>query len=762
MQPQTNYHQTVLRSARSNLTAAFRRWHRTVLPALIALLLAVVIPARADSLVAWGDNSINQISPLPPDTDLTAISAGGGHSVAIKANRTVVVWGLGSFGQLDVPPGLANVVGAAAGYDHTVAVRSDGKVVSWGRNHLAQTNVPPDLANVVAVSANGYHSLALTAGGTVVAWGDNSSGQGNVPPGLTDVVAISSGSWHNLALRRDGTVVGWGANDRGQSVTPPGLSSVVEIVAGGEHNLARKADGTVVAWGQNNFGQTNVADGLSDIVGIAAGFAHSMVRRADGTVVARGWNDLGQSTVPPGLSGVTAVSGGFQHSVALVSSADPRPIIHCPADARLTCAECNTDPANTGTATAQDNRPVRIAYTDETSGDCPKTVRRTWTATDDAGQTASCVQTITCRAADTTLVITCPRDVLRACTDCILDPSQTGTAAATGAGQVRVTYTDSSHGECPKVVKRTWTATDDSGQTTSCVQRLTCMPANLVTDSSGCVFDRNPSTPEQDFRLTYTQDPQNLPCYRLTASNPGGFLYTVLQTGTPGQNLTLDLTLPYPFVTKGVNPIHAFDWVTVSHPGDRPCVQVGEPVFAGSQQVELADYGTGPNAFTAVSLSIRVPDSGVIFLVVRLDYGLRHTTGYSKNSHGDAVDCDTGLQVLIPSNGHYVFSVSGVQTADTSIQNENAFKRTPGVFGFVRNAVTDEPVPGTVVTLTTPRGGVAATRATDEDGFYFIAYKHKGKEAVYSVSIVTPGAHQETKTVALKANRYVNLDFDIP
>jgi len=867
MQPQSDYNGAIRLC--SNLNCLKRGEHRyvRVLPVLLIAcsLLLLVKPAQADSLAAWGDNTLGQTSPLPPDTDFIAISAGGGHNAGLKANHTVVVWGLNGFGEMDIPPGLNNVIGIATGYDHTVALRSDGTVVSWGRNQLGQTNVPPGLANVIAVSASGYHSLALLADGTVVPWGDNSSGQGNVPSGLNNVAAISSGPTHNLALRRDGTVVGWGLNDFGQSDTPPGLSEVVEIVAGGEHNLARKANGTVVAWGRNNFGQTNVADGLTDVVGLAAGWAHSMVLRANGTVVAKGWNDFGQATVPAGLSGVTALSGGYQHSVALANAGDPRPVIHCPPNAVLTCSACNTDPANTGTATAEDNGTVQVSYTDAVTGDCPKTVLRTWTAMDNAGQTASCVQTITCHAENTLqitcpgdvngacadcnldpsqtgtatatgtgqvrvaytdvvegdcpksvkrtwtatddsgqsvscvqtitcaavppLQITCPGDVLRTCADCNLDPNQTGTATATGAGQVQIAYTDSIRGECPKVVTRTWTAQDEAGQTTSCVQTLTCLPSSMVTDASGCRFDRVSSTPEQDFGLKFNLDPKNTSCFKLNSTSPSGFFYTVLKTGTPGQELTFDLTVPYPFVTSGATPIQAFDWVKLvqseasdqtesdgdgddeesEHDGDADnsdgshvCLQGGNAVVVSSGKISLSSYGTPPSSTTSLSLRATVPDSGVIFLVVRLDYGLKKTTGYSKNSRNDAVDCKTGLQVLIPNHAEYVFSVRGDQTADTTLRSANTFASIPGVYGYVRTAGSAAAVPGTTVTFKGPKGGVITTRITDQDGFYFIPYKHKGKEAVYSVAILTPSGYQATKRVALKANRLANVSFETP
>ena len=59
--------------------------------------------------------------------------------------------------------------------------------------------------------------------------------------------------------------------------------------------------------------------------------------------------------------------------------------------------DCNTDTNNTGTATATDDSgSVSVTYSDSVSGVYPQVVKRTWTATDPAGNAASCVQTITC------------------------------------------------------------------------------------------------------------------------------------------------------------------------------------------------------------------------------------------------------------------------------------------------------------------------------------------------------------------------------
>ena len=131
----------------------------------------------------------------------------------------------------------------AAGGNHSLALKADGTVVAWGENTDAegyvagQSVVPWGLTNVVAIAAGEYHSLALKADGTVVAWGDNSQNQCSIPEGLTNVVAVAGGGAHSLALRADGAVMAWGANWNGQCDIPPGLVPAVGIAAGGYHTV---------------------------------------------------------------------------------------------------------------------------------------------------------------------------------------------------------------------------------------------------------------------------------------------------------------------------------------------------------------------------------------------------------------------------------------------------------------------------------------------------------------------------------------------
>jgi alpha-tubulin suppressor-like RCC1 family protein len=257
----------------------------------------------------------------------TGFAQGGVHSVAFFNNSTVRTWGYNGFGQLGngtttfsnipVPVKNANfnnfsgVTAVAAGGFHTLALRNNNTLWAWGKNDFGQlgvgtaltsplgysmvpvqvstATVGPVFSNISSIAANGHHSL-VRANGLVFAWGLNSSGQLGIDPATTGamaapqvvpifnpqgdtvkVSAIAAGGGFNLALDKDGNVWAWGANSNGQlgngNITPSfkpvqvlkldgqPLTGMFQIAAGIQHGLARDKVGNVWAWGYNFFGQ---------------------------------------------------------------------------------------------------------------------------------------------------------------------------------------------------------------------------------------------------------------------------------------------------------------------------------------------------------------------------------------------------------------------------------------------------------------------------------------------------------------------------
>ena len=276
-------------------------------------------PTFDSRLLGWGDNGMHQLD-VPLTSDAVAVSAAGGHALALRGNGTVVAWGDDRFGQSVVPDGLSGIIAVAAGPTHSLALRNNGTVVGWGLDDAGQATPPAGLANVTAIAAGTRHSLALKADGTVVGWGDDSTGATTLPDGLGTVTAIAAGDGFSLALGEDGTVVAWGENGAGQTNVPAELEGVVvAIAAGTAHAVALTADNQVVAWGDDSLGQTDVAPDAWGAVGIAAGGNHTLARRIDGTVVAWGDDASGQASVPAGLTGVIGLAAGDAFSVVLIT-----------------------------------------------------------------------------------------------------------------------------------------------------------------------------------------------------------------------------------------------------------------------------------------------------------------------------------------------------------------------------------------------------------------------------------------------------------
>jgi hypothetical protein len=101
-------------------------------------------------------------------------------------------------------------------------------------------------------------------------------------------------------------------------------------------------------------------------------------------------------------------------------------------------------------------------------------IDRTWAATDDCGNTRTCVQRITIR--DTLPpVLSVPADLVLDC-PAITSTNATGSATATDpSNPVVITYSDAVSNLCgaTKIVSRLWTATDGTGNSTNRVQTIT-------------------------------------------------------------------------------------------------------------------------------------------------------------------------------------------------------------------------------------------------------------------------------------------------
>lgn len=324
-----------------------------------------LVAKRDGTVWAWGTNWIGELGQNPaetapdfyrpypgqvmvdettPLTDVVAVAAGEGFSVALKSDGTVWAWGMNWSGQvgstrpgwynpgpvmLDETTPLTGVIAISCGVDYAVAIKSDGTTWAWGANDYGQLGngvtwtprfnpVQVPMNNLLAISAVGYHTTALKNDGTVWAWGsndfgelgDNASGNNwNPVQVLTDAVCVANGAYHSAAVKTNGSVWAWGLNGSGQLGIPKAtnryspllvmaggslpLADITTVASGGSM-LALKGDGTLWAWGSNAHGE--VGDG-------------TLANRPNPVPVIMG------ASSP--MNGVRAISAGQEHSVAI-------------------------------------------------------------------------------------------------------------------------------------------------------------------------------------------------------------------------------------------------------------------------------------------------------------------------------------------------------------------------------------------------------------------------------------------------------------
>ncbi len=261
-------------------------------------------------VVCWGANGDGQLGDgtmtrrttrvaVTGLSDAVWIAAGLLHTCAVRATGAVVCWGDngdsqigdGAGGPRRLAPamvtGIADATRVTAGDGHSCALRGSGAVSCWGRNASGQLGdasitrrgtpvAAMGLADATSVSAGADHTCATRATGAVMCWGDNAAGQlgtgggdRNVPtavPGIADAAEAAAGDLHTCARRTTGALSCWGRNVEGQlgdgtnTARPMPVAVMIvtdarSVAAGANHTCAARATGAVACWGANANGQ---------------------------------------------------------------------------------------------------------------------------------------------------------------------------------------------------------------------------------------------------------------------------------------------------------------------------------------------------------------------------------------------------------------------------------------------------------------------------------------------------------------------------
>lgn len=293
--------------------------------------------------------------PIGYVTNVTFISSGSNHTLALTKDNKVMAWGYGTAGRLGNgstekacsaiyvknPSGtghLSNIkqIGIMEYSSHSLVIDFDSCVWAWGHNYEGE----------LGDGTRDYKTLPVRVKGV------NGSGY------LCNIIKVVAGYQLSLALTEDGFVLHWGSRvGSGRDTVPriqsgPGgsgyLYNIVDIACGGGKRFAIKSDGTVYGWGNNYYGQLGInsteltiyhptkvkdVDGVSDlkdVIQIACGSEHTLFLKSDGRVYACGRNHNGQlgdgtttnryKIVPvKNLTNIIYIAAGSTHSLAVKS-----------------------------------------------------------------------------------------------------------------------------------------------------------------------------------------------------------------------------------------------------------------------------------------------------------------------------------------------------------------------------------------------------------------------------------------------------------
>ena len=334
-----------------------------------------------------------------------------------------------------------------------------------------------------------------------------------------------------------------------------------------------------------------------------------------------------------------------------------------PADVNVQCA---TDVPAPVDLTAEDNcdGAITVSPTEEvTPGACVNdfTLVRTWTFTDVCGNTSSVSQTITVKDDTAPVISGCPEGddlniVLTGCGgDCEIPDPPVVTAMDNcdgDLGEIDPVIVDTGEESCPRVITRTWTATDECGNTVSCSQTIVCEPPIAITPT-GTECTSDPNNPDHgDFG--FDQGNGNfIPLEELTYQTQTKQGVTTVKNANPGAMILFrKVVSTEETITITIDQSNTLGWDPIEYPQN----------LAGSIRL----YDEGCIQLNAALVSVDVDGNGDLTAVFNVD-----------NPDGDPI-CYTFYAKSLPSSlkgnevdplgetGEYCFNVEVDSDATTT------------------------------------------------------------------------------------------------
>ncbi len=309
--------------------------------------------AAALTAVAVGGGVYTALPGSAAVSTWRSVAAGGGHTCAVKTDRTLWCWGLNTYGQL----GIGNTTSkksptkvgtdttwdtVAAGQNHTCALRTNGVRLCWGYGAGGMLGLNNDNSRTTpgrvrdefawkagSLTAGGLHTCGIRASNNAAyCWGANpygALGQGGVGNrnrpfpvlGGQTWVSVSAGDLQTCGVNSAGTRFCWGAAELNQL----GLNRLVSqweptmlngdtisygfVELGGGSGCALQSSPTRMrCWGTNEYGHAGTGSAAMApapvpvttraYTSLSSGGAHACAVAGTGTLYCWGQNGSGQ------------------------------------------------------------------------------------------------------------------------------------------------------------------------------------------------------------------------------------------------------------------------------------------------------------------------------------------------------------------------------------------------------------------------------------------------------------------------------------
>lgn len=245
-----------------------------------------VAVTRDGQVKAAGFNSDGQCHTNTYDwRDMTAVSAGAGFTIGLRADGTVLGVGRNDFGQIGVK-NWTDIIEISAGTRHTVGLRSDGTLLACGQNRHGECKVS-HWRNIIRVIAGQDCTFGIKKDGCVLVSGNNRNGDLQVShlEGVADIAYAAPG--RIIALLQDGTITRVGRENHMRR-NFSGWKNVRQISAAPDCFAGLLENGTVrlLAYFWQDSGVEAATTDWREIVAIAAGRHHMLGWKANGTLLA--------------------------------------------------------------------------------------------------------------------------------------------------------------------------------------------------------------------------------------------------------------------------------------------------------------------------------------------------------------------------------------------------------------------------------------------------------------------------------------------